>query len=182
MVVVRSEISTGRVIDCSQGSEPPTTMSRGGCATAYGARQELLLYADYANRKAHLHPTVSEYLYQRRIARGWSAERAATQPSQKRTHDIRVGGVPTTVAEARHRSGVSYSTYYSRLRIGWSKARAASTPPTWPLYSYRQKSMSLAAWSRELKINYRTLRARLNRGLSFEEAVTHPLRGRFPKR
>jgi len=73
-------------------------------------------------------PTVSEYLYHRRIKAGWSTERAASKPSQKRKPTIRVRGETTSVAETRTKAGVGYSTYHSRLRLGWSKARAASTP------------------------------------------------------
>ena len=135
------------------------------------------------------HPNVSDYLFRRRIKAGWTTERALATPSQKRTPTIRVGGEPTTVAEARAKSGVGYFTYHSRLRLGWSKARAASTPkqshrrrdarlPAW--FEYRGRRLSLYAWARELDINYRTLHARIKRGLSFEEAVEHSFNARLP--
>ena len=136
-------------------------------------------------------PTVSEYLYQRRLKAGWPAERAASQPSQKRTPTIRVDGVATTVAEARARSGVSYWTYYSRIRIGWSKTRAASTPPGTGArpdakipseFEYRGRRMSLRRWSQELGVNYRTVLDRIKRGLSFSEAVQHPLKAPLPQK
>jgi len=113
------------------------------------------------------------------------------QPSQKRTPSIRVDGVATTVAEARARSGVSYWTYYSRIRIGWSKARAASTPPGTGArpdakipaeFEYRGRRMSLRRWSKELGINYRTVLERIKRGLSFAEAVEHPLKAPLPNK
>ena len=136
------------------------------------------------------HPTVSEYLYRRRVNAGWSAERAATKPSQKPSQPIRVRGVLTTVAEARTKAGVGYSTYHSRLRMGWSKARAASTPnlgrgnrkrSKLPReIEYRGRRLPLNGWAKELGINYRTLRARLNRGLSLAEAIEHPFGATLP--
>ena len=41
--------------------------------------------------------------------------------------------------------------------------------------------MSLLAWSTRLGIKYRTLLQRINRGLSFEEAIEHKFYGRLPK-
>jgi hypothetical protein len=75
---------------------------------------------------------------------------------------------------------------------GWDEAQCArlTTPPgrsarpdakTEPSYEYRGKRMSLWAWSRELGVNYRTLFQRINRGLTFAEAVSHKFYGRLPK-
>jgi hypothetical protein len=88
-------------------------------------------------------------------------------------------------------AGVGVNTYSSRLRLGWSVEKAASTPPgLWrhpnsrlaPKYEYGGKSMSLSAWAKELGLTYRTLIARINRGLSFVEAIEHPLRAPLPNR
>ena len=88
-------------------------------------------------------------------------------------------------------AGVGATTYFSRLRIGWSKVAAASTPPgprgrrdskTQALYEYRGKRMSLFAWSKELRMSYRTLLQRVHRGLTLAEAVAHPRYGPLPKR
>ena len=89
------------------------------------------------------------------------------------------------------KAGVSVSTYHSRLRIGWTKARAASTPPgrpgrpdaiTEPVYQHQGKEMSLWAWSKELGFEYGTVLQRVNRGLSFEEAIAHKFYGRLPRK
>lgn len=89
------------------------------------------------------------------------------------------------------KSGVSVSTFYSRRRIGWSVASAATTPPgQWrhpnsrleATYSHDGRSMSLAAWARELGMAYTTLVARIGRGLSFAEAIEHPRYGKLPDR
>ena len=37
-------------------------------------------------------------------------------------------------------------------------------------------------WAKELGLNYRTLVARINRGLSFLEAIEHPVGASLPKR
>jgi hypothetical protein len=136
-------------------------------------------------------PTVSEYLYHRRIKAGWSTERAASKPSQKRKPTIRVRGETTSVAETRTKAGVGYSTYHSRLRLGWSKARAASTPrqlfrrrdTNIPVeLEYKGKRTSLFAWAKELGVNCTTLKQRIKRGLSIEEAIAHPFKAKLPGR
>ena len=108
----------------------------------------------------------------------------------RRSGTIAVYGVRVTISELLQRSGVSRATYQRRLRNGWSQARAARTPPgrsgrpdakTQPSYKYGGKRMSLLAWSTRLGIKYRTLLQRINRGLSFEEAIEHKFYGRLPK-
>jgi hypothetical protein len=129
------------------------------------------------------HPAVSEQLFAIRVRRGWPAAKAAqTPPIRDKSPRIVVDAVATTVTQARKKAGVSRNLYHSRLRIGWSKERAASTPPgrnsdakTEQFYEYRGQRMPLSQWSRHLKINYRTLLARINKGLTFQEAVEHPL-------
>lgn len=88
-------------------------------------------------------------------------------------------------------AGVGVNTYSSRLRLGWSVEQAASTPPgLWrhpnarleSRYEYAGKSMPLSRWAKELGLNYTTLVARINRGLSFVEAIGHPLAAPLPKR
>jgi hypothetical protein len=136
------------------------------------------------------HPDVSEQLFAIRVRRGWPAAKAAeTPPIRDKSPRIVVDLVPTTVTQARKRAGVSRNLYHSRLRIGWSKERAASTPPgrnsgakTQAAYEYRGKKMPLSQWARHLNINYRTLLARINKGLSFEEAVEHPLGASLKKK
>jgi len=135
------------------------------------------------------HATVSEYLFKRRLKAGWTVERAANRPSQKRTPRIHIDGATTTVAAACSRFGVSRWTYYRRRRTGWSRARAASTPtepgrrpdasiPAW--FDYRGRRMSLRRWSQQLDLNYRTMLARIKRGLTFAEALEHPYKTRLP--
>ena len=127
-----------------------------------------------------------------RINLGWSPDRAACTPANlRRSGTIVIDSLRTTVDEVRQRTGVSDTTYHRRLRKGWSQARAARTPPgrtgradakTEPSYEYRGERMSLTLWSKHLGINYRTLLQRVNRGLSFEEAIEHPYYGRLPKK
>ena len=136
------------------------------------------------------HPEVSKQLYSLRLRRGWSARRAATiPPIRDKSPQIIVDGVQTTVARARNVSGVGVNLYHRRVSIGWSQARAAATPPgrkgrpdatTERFYEFCGKRMSLFLWARELKLKYRTLRARMNKGLTFEQAVNHKHRARFP--
>ena len=127
-----------------------------------------------------------------RIKLGWSEDRAAGTPAKlRRSGSIAVDGVRVTISELLQRSGVSRATYHRRLQNGWSQARAARTPPgrtgrpdakTEPSYEYRGERMSLTFWSKCLGIKYRTLLQRINRGLSFAEAIEHKLYGRLPQK
>jgi hypothetical protein len=137
------------------------------------------------------HPAVSRDLYKTRVKRGWSREKAATTPPiRDKSERIVVDGVATTVTQARQVSGVGRNLYHSRLDGGWSPARAASTPPgrmaradakTQEAYEFRGKRMSLFAWARVLGINYRTLLGRMNRGLTFVQAVKHKKGAPLPR-
>jgi hypothetical protein len=137
-------------------------------------------------------PAVSQDLYRTRVKRGWPPEKAATTaPIRDKSAHIVVDGVATTVTQARKLSGVGRNLYHTRLRLGWTPVRAASTPPgrvarkdakTEPFYEYRGKRMSLFLWARHLKKSYRTLLSRMNKGLTFEEAVKHRKRAPILKR
>ena len=140
----------------------------------------------------NLHPSVRPDLYRRRVRNGWPKDRAASEPANSRrpSTTIAVNDVRVSLVEALRQSGVGLRTYHSRRRLGWSEARAATASPrrgpsnakTEPLYAYRGREMSLHAWSKKLGINYRTLLQRINRGLSFSEAIAHPYQGRLPER
>jgi hypothetical protein len=104
---------------------------------------------------------------------------------------ITVDGTRVSLVGILRQSGVGLSTYRSRRRLGWNVLRAATTLPgrfarpdakTDPFYEHRGKRMSLWAWSKELGFNYRTVLQRINRGLSFEEAIEHKFYGRLHKK
>ena len=138
-----------------------------------------------------LHCSVTPSLYRQRLTRGWSKDRAANEPAKLYTStSIRVDGKRKPRFEVMRDAGVGINTYRSRIRTGWSVEKAASTPPgpsrrpdsrLQPLYEYDGRRMSLFAWAKELQLNYRTLVARINRGLSLTEAIDHPLRAALPK-
>ena len=103
---------------------------------------------------------------------------------------ITVAGKPIALVELLRQSGIGLWTYHSRRRLGWSVVRAA-TPTgrsgrtdakTERPYEYRGNRMSLWAWSKERRINYRTLLQRVNRGLSIADAIEHKLNARLLKR
>ncbi len=72
-----------------------------------------------------------------------------------------------------------------RMRAGWTAdkvlsepLRSSSTPKpsTKRLFTFRGKSQSLSEWSRELKLGYGTITARLRKGWTVEEALsTRPI-------
>ena len=77
--------------------------------------------------------------------------------------------------------GLSIGTLRSRLSNGWPIKKALTTPPLPSSYNpstrflkFDGREQSLIAWSREFEIAESTLRNRLNRGLSVEEALTVP--------
>jgi hypothetical protein len=138
-----------------------------------------------------LHPTVTPELYRRRVRNGWTPGRAADTPLRvKPSPPILIDGVRTTISEAMRAAGVGISLYHSRRRLGWTNARACSTPPghsgrpdakTEAFYEHEGKRMSLWAWSKELGFKYRTVLQRVNRGLTFDEAIQHKFYRRLPK-
>lgn len=62
-------------------------------------------------------------LHSRYYQRGWSLERATTEPANKKTPSEHASYID--VAQAR---GISRATYYKRLGEGWSKEEASTTP------------------------------------------------------
>lgn len=63
-----------------------------------------------------------------RLRKGWTLERAMTEPSQGRTRLRRWRGKDMTLAELSAESGLSKKTLGSRLSHGWSLKRAMTTP------------------------------------------------------
>jgi hypothetical protein len=154
---------------------------------------ELVTCRGGTSTRIKLHPSVRHDLFRRRVRNGWPEDLAANEPAKARrpSGTITVEGNRVPLVEILRQSGVGLRTYHSRRRIGWSAVRAATTPPgrfvrpdakTEPFYEYRGKRMSLWAWSKKLGMNYRTLLQRVNRGLSFEEAIRHKLHGPLPKK
>jgi hypothetical protein len=66
---------------------------------------------------------------------------------------------------------------YEPNNVKWSTSREqAFNRNKCKFYLYKGKTQHLIEWSEELKINISTLFERLKRGMSFEQAVTIPIR------
>lgn len=82
---------------------------------------------------------ISKDVFTSRLRKGWSRERALTQPVKKRQ------SVPYLTKDEQHlmiQNGVTYSILKTRLNQGWSKAYAIQTPyrPKRKTNPYRQFS------------------------------------------
>jgi hypothetical protein len=127
-----------------------------------------------------------------RLSRGWSVDRAITQPMKvikgkvlpdedldgvnPRAHLYTHEGQTLTIAEWAQRAGISASTLTRRLRHGVPIAEAL-TPANRDLpYTHDGKTMTLAEWAEHTGLGYSTLRYRVIRmGLPFADAIAMPL-------
>jgi hypothetical protein len=79
---------------------------------------------------------------------------------------------------------IPYSVLQHRIYRGWNTEKALSTPIKssnrrhCKLIEYKGEKKSIAEWSRELGINYKTLHNRIYTGWSVERALTEPVRRR----
>jgi hypothetical protein len=103
-----------------------------------------------------------------------------TRANRLLSHD----GQTLVLTEWAERTGVGASTLRERLRHGWNVADALTKPPQpkackrGPI-AHDGRTMSVAAWSREVGLSSNTIRARLDHGWRPSDALTRPLqRGR----
>ena len=90
-------------------------------------------------------------------------------------------GETFTAAEWGERTGLGQGVILQRIKNGWSVERALTTPkkfkgtgPRGSEITFRGKTQSLRAWSRETGISRSTLMSRLDKGMPVEEALTKP--------
>lgn len=96
---------------------------------------------------------------------------------------IAFNGEEKTIEEWARTIGISKKSLASRLRNGWPLEKALTTGSTDPktkmrMLEYNDITKSLPEWARQFGMTPQTLRNRLNRGMSVEEALLKPLDGR----
>lgn len=65
--------------------------------------------------------------------------------------------------------------YYPN-NVKWSSlTQQANNRRSVKIYSYKGQSKSLKEWTKELKLNHKTIWSRLNKGWDFEKAITYPI-------
>lgn len=135
-----------------------------------------------------------------RLRRGWSEERAVTEPMivrrgeklpadavpspmntwkpEQRDNRLTFDGLSLTISEWSGRTGIAYHTIKVRLRKGWSVERALTEPthttpgPTPRLIEFNGEKLSVPQWSERLGIHEDTIRGRLWKGWPVEKALT----------
>lgn len=116
---------------------------------------------------------VSVHTYQKRISKGYSIERALTEPDDSVAIVDHKGNKYSTIQSMCAAYGVSLSLYTSRIKRGKSIAEALETPIEDNSVEYDGKTfLSLKDLAKEYNINAGTLRSRMKLGWSLEEAVT----------
>jgi hypothetical protein len=102
-----------------------------------------------------------------RLCRGWSPERAATEPTIQQEREDRKW------IDLAKLNGIKYNTYTGRVRKGWTPEKAATTP------AKKKENRADRKWIKIAKdngISRDTYRARVDKlGWSPEDAATKPL-------
>lgn len=139
----------------------------------HGRKMTLSEWADFLNR-----PT---YLIQRRLADGWSIEKALTTksgPSEKWPKVITFNGKSATFKELASKSGLTIPQIHKRLARGWSIEKCVSEPlaefnrVTPDELEFNGEILPVSEWAEKIQITAEELRRRLTRGWSVERAVT----------
>ena len=132
-------------------------------------------------RDAHCRVSVSTL--RKRLAAGWTMERALTTPARPVPHFTAFGETKTAIEWARDpRCAVNLSTLRGRLAQGWDNERALITPTTEtrdarrPRYTAFGETKSRTEWLQDPRclVTRATLRHRLGRGWELERALTTP--------
>jgi len=114
--------------------------------------------------------------------------RWATSKQQARnrrsTEMLTIKGETKPLAEWAEIAGVKYWTFYRRIKVYGMDPEEALEKAS-PERTYKKHKLMVngvtktpAEWARETGINYTTIRARLKRGWSPEDAVTRPMKRR----
>lgn len=115
----------------------------------------------------------------------WSCQRATNKPGMgcswsRKENPKPVDGWDATPTVLKH-SGYKYSTEsfivhtcpeFLPDKKGISHGRICT------YYTYRGKTMSIWKWSKVAGISHSTLRARIRKGMPFEEAIKREVKGR----
>lgn len=108
-----------------------------------------------------------------------------TQSRNKRTNYlITYQGEIHCVTDWGKLTGLHPTTIRTRIRRGWSIADALTTAnDAWlRLFTYNGKTQRLTAWAKELGLDFTNILApRINRGWSFEKAITTPV-GKYERK
>lgn len=116
---------------------------------------------------------VSVHTYQKRISKGYSLEKALTEPDDSVTIVDHKGNSYPTIQSMCAAYGISLSLYNSRIKRGKSIAEALETPIEDNSVEYAGKTYpSLKDLAKEYNINAGTLRSRLKLEWTLEEAIT----------
>jgi hypothetical protein len=133
-----------------------------------------------------------------RLKRGWTVERAITQPMRlvklskrkpasqdRRARLYTHNGETLMVRQWAERAGVSPDTFRQRLVAGWTFAEAIGEAPRSIRYKpsgrileHNGERLNVSQWARRLGIERVTITARLREGWPIERALTEPTRPR----
>lgn len=116
---------------------------------------------------------VSVHTYQKRISKGYTLERALTEPDDAVAVTDHKGNTYPTIQSMCAAYGISLSLYFSRIKRGKSIAETLETPIEDNSVAYAGKTYpSLKDLAAEFNINAGTLRSRIKLGWTLEEAIT----------
>ena len=115
-----------------------------------------------------------------RLSRGWSAERAVTEPVHRHNRVVlEYDGCRLAINEWAKVTAIPALNIRMRLGCGYSVGYALTTPyhargcqANSRKYVYAGKALSYYGWSKETGINYQTLLSRIRRGWTLERALT----------
>ena len=117
-----------------------------------------------------------------RIDRGYTEEEAVSIPQMKpqALRYIEYKGKNQTVAKWSKELNISSATIRRRIDVwGWSEEKALSTPTGSDrersnYITFNSKTMNYAEWGREIGMSANSIRERLEKGWTIEEALTTP--------
>ena len=114
-----------------------------------------------------------------RVNLGWTLERALTEPSTLQTITYR--GQTLTLAQWSDKTGLPVTTIRQRVKYGWPPAAVLTTPARFrstnnadAILTHNGETLPIEEWAKRLGIKPHSLRNRLRKGWSIEEALTTP--------
>lgn len=114
-------------------------------------------------------------LYLRIVAKGWTMERATTEPVHKRmTRVVEAFGEAHTLREWATIRGLPLNVIKSRISSGWTAERALTQPITVPrAITVDGESVTAIALARQLNIDEALVYYRVRRGWTGDMIVEH---------
>lgn len=131
---------------------------------------------------------ISAAVISSRITKGWTPDKAVSEPVTRVTKQVTYEGKTQSIAEWSRELNIPSYVLQRRLQQGWTSERALMTPVRSirknvhaKYLEYNGIKLSISDWERKCGFPRGIIQQRLSLGWSVEDAITKPIQGSAKK-